>query len=81
MAHVFLNGNLKLFTGGKTEFNILAKNMRGVFKELESSYPALKPHLREGIAVAIDGQIFQDAWLETIEVETEVHIIPRIGGG
>ena len=72
---------MSVFTGGKTEFNIVAGNIREVLRELENLYPELRPHLKEGIAVALDGQIFQDAWLEKVSAETEMHIIPRIGGG
>ena len=81
VAHVFLNGNLKLLAGGKREFQVKATNVRGLFKELSSLYPDLEPHLSEGIAVAIDGQIFQDAWLEEILPDSEVHLFPQIGGG
>ena len=31
--------------------------------------------------IAIDGEIFQDAWLEPIPPEAEVHVIPQIVGG
>jgi hypothetical protein len=33
------------------------------------------------VAVAIDGEIFQDALLEPIPPGAEVHLMPQIGGG
>ena len=33
------------------------------------------------VAVAIDGQIYQDALLEPIGADSEVHILPQIAGG
>jgi hypothetical protein len=33
------------------------------------------------LAVAIDGQIYQDALLEPIGPDSEVHILPQIAGG
>ena len=81
MASVFLNGNLKLFAQGNSEFEINVKNIKQVFEHLVSLYPELKPHLLEGVAVAIDGEIYQDAWLEKVHPDSEVHLIPRIGGG
>jgi hypothetical protein len=30
---------------------------------------------------SIDGEIFQDAWLEPISPDSEVHVIPQIVGG
>jgi molybdopterin converting factor small subunit len=81
VARVVLNGNLKQFSGGKSEFDIEAKNVRQLFAELGALHPTLAPHLEEGIAVAIDGEIFQDAWFAAIGPESEVHVIPKIAGG
>jgi sulfur carrier protein ThiS len=44
-------------------------------------YPELAPHLEQGLAVAIDGQIYQDALFQEIEAGSEVHILPQIPGG
>jgi hypothetical protein len=33
------------------------------------------------MAVAIDGEIFQDAYLAPLRPESEVVLIPKIGGG
>lgn len=81
MARVVLNGNLKQFSGGQSEFDLEASTVRQLFVELGARYPALAPHLEEGIAVAIDGEIFQDAWFATIGPNSEVHVIPKIAGG
>ena len=81
MARVVLNGNLKQFSGGKSEFVLDVGDVRQLFAELGARYPQLAPHLEEGIAVAIDGEIFQDAWFATIGPDSEVHVIPKIGGG
>jgi sulfur-carrier protein len=81
MAHVTLIGNLRQFTGGVTELEVEAFNVRQLFRRLGELYPALAPHLESGSAVAIDGQIFQDALLEPIDGESEVHILPQIAGG
>ena len=48
---------------------------------LSRAIPELAPHLEEGLAVAIDGQIYQDALLEPIGADSEVHILPQIAGG
>ncbi len=81
MTKVVLTGNLRNFTGGQTEFDLEASNVRQLFRRLGEVYPALKPHLEEGVAVAIDGQIYQDAWLEPIPADSEVHLLPQIAGG
>ena len=81
MARIVLTRGLTQFTGGESELELDAANIRQLLAQLGERYPALKPHLVEGLAVAIDGEIFQDAWLEPIPPDSEVHLIPRIAGG
>jgi molybdopterin converting factor small subunit len=81
MAHVTLIGNLRQFTGGVTEFDVAARDVRQLFAELGKRYPALAPHLEEGLAVAIDGQIYQDALFQPIEPGSDVQVLPQIAGG
>ena len=81
MAHVVLIGNLRQYTGGVTELEVDARSIRQLFQKLGERYPELAPHLEEGLAVAIDGQIYQDALLEPIGERSDVHILPQIAGG
>lgn len=81
MAHVVLIGNLRQYTGGVTELEIAASNIRQLFQRLGEKYPDLAPHLEDGLAVAIDGQIYQDSLLEPISENSDVHILPQIAGG
>ena len=81
MTRVVLNGNLRQYSGGVSEFELDAKNVRQLFAQLGERHPELAPHLEEGIAVAIDGEIFQDALFASIGPDSEVHIIPKIAGG
>ena len=81
MAHVTLIGNLRQYTGGVAALELEAASVRQLFARLGEKYPALAPHLEQGMAVAIDGQIYQDALLQPIEADSEVHILPQIAGG
>ena len=81
MARVVLSGTLKQFAGGTAEHEVEAGNVRQLLKVLGERHPTLKPHLERGLAVAINGQIYQDAWLEQIPPDAEVHLLPQIGGG
>ena len=81
MAHVTLIGNLRQYTGGVTELDVEAANVRQLFARLGERYPALAPHLQQGLAVAIDGQIYQDALLQPIGGDSDVHVLPQIAGG
>jgi sulfur-carrier protein len=81
MAHVTLIGNLRQFTGGVSELAVEATTVRQLFARLGEKFPDLLPHLETGSAVAIDGQIYQDALLQPIAPDSEVHILPQIAGG
>ncbi len=37
--------------------------------------------IEESMAVAIDGEIFQDAYLAPFNPDSEIYLIPKIGGG
>lgn len=81
MARVTLIGTLRQFTGGVAELEIEAASVHQLFDLLAERFPDLAPHLEQGLAVAIDGQIYQDALLEQIDPDAEVHILPQIAGG
>lgn len=81
MARVVLNGNLKRFSDGRSAFDLDVRDVRQLFAQLGERFPELAPHLEEGIAVAIDGEIFQDALFADIGPDSEVHVIPKIAGG
>ena len=81
MAHVTLTGNLRQFTGGVAEMEVEAASVRQLFARLSEDFPALAPHLEQGLAVAIDGQIYQDALFQEIAAGSDVHLLPPIAGG
>jgi sulfur-carrier protein len=81
MARVVLIGNLAQLTGGVAEFTISAASVKQLFDRLTELHPEIGPHLQEGVAVAIDGQIYQETLLEPIGPDSEVFILPQIAGG
>ena len=74
-------GSCHQFTGGKTEFDVQATTFRQLVRELEQNYPGLGSQVEEGMAVAIDGEIFQDAYHVELKPGSEIVLIPKIGGG
>ena len=82
MPRVHFSGQAaRRFTGGLSELDVEATNFRRLVLELERRYPGLGHQVEEGMAVAIDGEIFQDAYLAQLEPESEIVLIPKIGGG
>jgi molybdopterin converting factor small subunit len=69
------------FTGGESEFEIEANTVRRMISELERRFPGLGRQIDESMAVAIDGEIFQDAYLQPLSPDSEIVLIPKIGGG
>ena len=76
-----MNGDFARYTKGEREFVIFAEDVRAIFRELANLHPDLEPHLKDGVAVAIDGKVCQDSWLERVSPDSEVHIFHGIGGG
>jgi molybdopterin synthase sulfur carrier subunit len=81
LAHVVLSGTLKQLAGGESDIEIEARDVRQLLRALGERYPELAPHLESGYAIAIDGEIFQDAWFAPIRSDSEVHLVPAIRGG
>jgi hypothetical protein len=50
-------------------------------RSLEQLFPGITDRIGAGLAVAIDGEIFQDPFLQTIRKDSEVYFLPKIEGG
>jgi len=82
MPKVVISGtSCQRFTGGKTEFEVTADTFRRLVLELEQRYPGLGKQVEESMAVAIDGEIYQDAYSVQLRPDSEIYLIPKIGGG
>ena len=81
MAHVTAPYDCGRFTGGVVEFEVEADTVRRLIAEMEARFPGFGEHIDQKMAVAIDGEIHQDAWAAPIGPDSEVYLIPKIGGG
>ncbi len=82
MPHVVaMGGDLAVFTGGRSEFDVSATTVAGLIRELDLRYPGAGEYVAQRMAVAIDGEIYQDADHAAIGSAREVCLIPKIGGG
>lgn len=80
MATVHLPSGLTPFTGGQSIVEIDAARAVDVLAQLAARFPELSPQL-DGVAIAIDGEIYQDPGYQTVGPASEVHLVPRIAGG
>ncbi len=82
MPKVVIAGDAgRRFTGGRSELEVAATTFRRLVLELDQRFPGLGKQVEEGMAVAIDGEIFQDAYGAVLRPESEIVLIPKIGGG
>jgi len=81
LARVSLSSNLTSYTGGETQLDLDVANVRQLFQALGERHPDLRPHLETDLAVAIDGEVYQDALLQQIASDSEVFLFPKIAGG
>jgi hypothetical protein len=80
MAHVHFPDNCLSYTQGVRQVRVAAASYRELLIALEKKYPGIHEKL-DRASVAIDGQIYQDAFLEPVGPASEVHFLPRIEGG
>jgi len=69
------------FANGQTAFEVEATTFRRLVLELEKRFPGLGKQVEESMAIAIDGEIYQDAYAATLKPDSEIYLIPKIGGG
>ena len=81
MARIVLTGNLQLHTEGVKELELDVNTIRQLMRQLTTRYPGLPADLEDDVAVSIDGTIYQDDWFAEIAPDSEVHLLPKIGGG
>jgi len=71
----------KQFTGGRSELEVEADTFRRLILELDRRFPGLGRQIEESMAIAIDGQIYQDAYHAPLNPGSEIWLIPKIAGG
>jgi hypothetical protein len=80
MAKVVFPDHLLATTLGTHELEIYADNFRELLLQLDERWSGSAATLAK-CAVAIDGQIYQDAFLEPLQADSEVFFMQRIEGG
>jgi molybdopterin converting factor small subunit len=81
MARVFLSNEMLSGTGGLDVVEIDAPRVRELVAQLVARFPRLTTEMFDRLAVAIDGEIHNDADYLPLAADSEVHFVPRIAGG
>ena len=80
LAKVVFPDHLLSHTDGERELEVACDSFRSLVQILDKKWPGIEEVLNK-TAVAIDGQIYQDAWFEKIGPQSEVFFMQRIEGG
>ena len=87
MAVVFIPNQMRDLTAGDSQANVEGKTVRQVIAALERRYPGIAARLQSGdamapgLAVSIDGAISPRGLVAQVRPDSEIHILPAIGGG
>lgn len=81
-ARVVLTTSIaRAFAGGQAEHVVEGREVRHLIRALDVRFPGIAARLEDGVAVAIDGVIHQNAFFEPVPEGAEICFIPAIEGG
>ena len=80
MAIVHFGLEQQRFTKGVTEIELDAANVSQLIARLDAKFPGIGP-LLESSAVAINGEVINDAAYEPVPKDAEVYFVVKAAGG
>ena len=81
MASVLVPDHLASVTNGVRELEVIAASYRELVEKLDELFPGAADAILGKVAVAIDGDIVHDPFLDPLEPNSEVCFLHRIEGG
>ena len=81
MARVVIFGSLRAYTDGVGELEIEASTTRELLRKLSEKFEGLAEVIEAGVSLAIDGEVFKEAWFTPIGEDSEVVVMPLMVGG
>jgi molybdopterin synthase sulfur carrier subunit len=78
---VELSGILRGAARGASFVELEGQTIKALMEDLLRQYPDMAGPMDEGIAVAINGEIFRDGWQQSIPKDAEIYLLPRLQGG
>lgn len=81
MIKVHVWGALRPAVGNAETIDIDAESIGELMRKLEEQHPRTHSFIEQGIAVSINGTIYQDSWNQPLPADAEIYLLPRIAGG
>jgi molybdopterin synthase sulfur carrier subunit len=89
MPQVWLPPRLQRLANGQQKLQVPGQNVRQIVEHLGREFPGMLDELyfeeedvlMPGVSVIIDGETSQLGLLERVQEDSEVHILPALGGG
>ena len=81
MVKVKIWGSLRALADDQEWVEVEASNFKELLDQLSLKHPALKPQIKRGVSLAVDGVIYRDAWFTKINDENEIVLMPYMVGG
>jgi len=69
------------YTSNQHEVVVSASSYRDLVRQLDLRFPGIEEILLTKVAVAIDGQIIHDPYLDELQADSEVYFMSRLEGG
>ncbi len=80
MATVYFSSGLARYTGGVERLSVDASRVRELMEALTERFPELAQPL-DVMAIAVDGEVYQEPEYMKLAPDTEIHFVPQVAGG
>ena len=87
MVRVIIPATLRSFCGGSSQLDVQGSNIGEVLRALDAECPGFydrvveEGRLRPELAFALNGEVIPLALHDVVTPETEIAIVPALGGG
>ena len=81
MARVLIADHLASVITGARDLEVIATTYRELVEKLDALFPGAADAIFGKVAVAIDGDIIHDPWLDPLAPDSEVCFLHKIEGG
>ena len=87
MATIFIPSLLRKLTAGKSSVTASGTTVGQLITDLDRQFPGFRRQmiedgeLKPSLAVSVDGEIGTQGLLEPVQEDSQIYILPAIGGG